>query len=71
MIDSEGAIENCTKMVYKAMIDKNKTPISLQFFVPNDWMNLQFLTYLSTYLNQKKAKKVDHVNLDIFVEEKE
>lgn len=71
MIDSEGAIENGVKLVYKAMIDKKKKPVSLQFFCPTDWMHVQFLNHLGNYLALKKAKKVSHVKLDIYVEQKE
>ena len=71
IIDSEGAIENGVKIVYKAMKDKNKTPVNLRFMCSSDWMHVQFLTYLLDYLSKKKVKKVEHVKVDIYIEQKE
>lgn len=71
VIDSEGAIENGAKVVCKAMKDKNKTPVNLRFMCTTDWMHVQFLDYLIKYLAYKKAKKVSHVSIDIYIEEKE
>lgn len=71
IIDCEGAIEHCTKIVYKAMKDKKKTPVSFRFLCTSDWMHVQFLNHMLTYLKQKKARKVEHVKLDIYIEEKE
>ncbi len=70
IVDSEGAIENAVKIIYKSMKDKNKTPVSLQFMCTSDWMHVQFLTYMADYLYKKKAKKVDHVKVDIYIEQK-
>lgn len=58
-------------MVYKAMKDKKKNPVHFQFFLSTQWMNVQFLRYLSDYLRMRKARKVNHVKIDIYVEEKE
>lgn len=71
IIDCEGAIENGAKIIYKAMKDKNKTQMNFKFLCTSDWMHVQFLNYLIMYLEQKKVKKVDHVKLDIFIEEKD
>lgn len=70
IIDSEGAIENGVKIIYKSMKDKSKTPVSLKFMCTSDWMHVQFLTYLVEYLRKKKVKKVDHVKVDIYIEQK-
>lgn len=71
LVDSEGAIEHGVKLVYKAMKDKQKTEINFRFMVTSDWMHVQFLTYLCDYLAKKKAKKVSHVKIDIYIEQKE
>lgn len=69
-MDCEGAIEQGVKIVYKAMKDKKKTPVTLSFLVTTNWMHVQFLNHLLKYLSMKKAKKVDHVKIDIYIEEK-
>ena len=71
IIDSEGAIESGVKLVHKAMKDKTKTPVTLVFLCTTDWMHVQFLTYMVDYLAKKKAKKVEHVKVDIYIEQKE
>lgn len=71
IVDSEGAIEEGVKSIHKAMCDKQKKQVNLQFFFHTQWMHYQFLEYLSTYLSAKKAKKVNHVKVDLYIEEKE
>jgi hypothetical protein len=71
IVDSEGAIETAVKIVYKAMKDKKKQEVNLQFLCTSEWMHLQFLQYLMSYLAAKKAKKVEHVKIDIYIEQKE
>jgi hypothetical protein len=69
MIDCEGAIENAVKMVYKAMKDKDKNPITFEFMCPTDFMHTQFVTQLNEYLIVwKKAKKVSHVKINTYIE---
>lgn len=53
------------------MKDKTKTPVTLVFLCTTDWMHVQFLTYMVDYLAKKKAKKVEHVKVDIYIEQKE
>jgi hypothetical protein len=69
IIDSEGAIETSVKAVYKAMKDKEKTPINFRFMCASNWMHEQFLSYLLDYLRLKKAKRATHVTIDIFIEQ--
>lgn len=71
IIDNEGAIEDAVKEIYKAMTDKKKTEVKLQYLCPSDFMHVQFLEYLAKYLGCKKAKKVNHVKIDIYIEEKD
>lgn len=71
IVDCEGAIESGVKIIYKAMKDKEKTEVNLKFMVTSDWMHVQFLTYLLDYLEKKKVKKVSHVKVDIYIEQKE
>ncbi len=69
IVDNEGAIEEAVKSIHKAMIDKKKTEVTLSFMCPSDFMHTQFLSYLAKYLGAKKAKKVTHVKVDIYIEE--
>lgn len=71
IIDNEGAIEEAVKEVYRAMIDKKKKEVQLQYLCSSDFMHVQFLEYLAKYLGIKKAKKVSHVKIDIYIEEKD
>ena len=71
IIDNEGAIEAAVKEIYKAMTDKKKTEVKLQYLCSSDFMHVQFLEYLAKYLGLKKAKKVSHVKIDIYIEEKD
>lgn len=71
IVDNEGAIEDAVKEIYKAMIDKKKTEVKLQYLCSSDFMHVQFLEYLAKYLGLKKAKKVNHVKIDIYIEEKD
>lgn len=71
IIDNEGAIEEAVKEVYKAMVDKKKTEVTLQYLCSSNFMHEQFLGYLAKYLGFKKAKKVSHVKIDIYIEEKD
>jgi hypothetical protein len=71
IVDNEGAIEDAVKEIYKAMINKNKTEVQFQYLCSSDFMHVQFLEYLSKYLGLKKAKKVNHVKIDIYIEEKD
>lgn len=69
IVDCEGAIENSVKIIHKAM--KKKEPVNLRFLVTSNWMHVQFLNHMATYLKHKKAKKVDHVKIEIFIEEED
>jgi hypothetical protein len=71
IVDCEGAIEEVSKIVYKAMIDEKKKKVNFKLLITSDWMHVQFLNYMIDYLQKKKARKVDHVNLDIYIETKE
>jgi hypothetical protein len=71
IICNEGTVEEAVKQIYKAMSNKKKTPVNLVYFCTTNFMNLMFLSHLKDYLQQRKAKKVDHVKVDIYVEEKE
>lgn len=71
IVDHEGAIEEAVKEIYKAMIDKKKTEVKLQYLCSSDFMHVQFLEYLAKYLGLKKAKKAKHVKIDIYIEEKD
>jgi hypothetical protein len=53
------------------MKDKTKTPVNLRFMCTSDWLHEQFLDYMVYYLSCKKAKKVSHVNVDIYIETQE
>jgi hypothetical protein len=71
MIDCEGAIEEGVRKIHKAMSNKEKKEVTLTFLCTSEWMHLQFLTYMAYYLGAKKAKKVGHVKVDIYIEQKE
>lgn len=71
IIDSEGAIEQGVKVIHKAMKDKEKRQVNLRFMCTSDWMHVQFLQYLISYLEMQKAKRVEHVKIDIYIEQKE
>jgi hypothetical protein len=70
IIDSEGTIEEAVKEVYKAMVNKERAEITLQYLCTTDFIHTQFLKYLAKYIGIKKPKKVTHVKIDIFIEEK-
>lgn len=69
LISSEGDIEQGVKLIYKAMVHKDKKKTSLRFLVPTQFMYAQFLHHLLFYLKARKAPKVEHVKVDIFIEE--
>lgn len=71
IIDCEGAIESAAKQVYKAMMDRKKTKVNLTYFCTTEFMHLMFLRNLAQYLQERKAKKVDHVSIDIFIDQGE
>lgn len=68
VIGCEGEIEAAAELVYLAMMDEAKA--ELNFLCTTSFMYKQTLRYLLWYLEQKKAPKVKHVNVDIFIEEK-
>jgi predicted RNA-binding protein with RPS1 domain len=69
IIDSEGAIEASVKTIYNAMKDKEKKPIEFEFMCPTGFMHTQFVNHLNEYLvTWKKAKKVSHVKINIYLE---
>lgn len=69
IVDCEGAIEASVKTIYKAMKDKNKTPIQFEFLCSTGFMHEQFIRHMNEYLLVwKKAKKVDHVKINIYIE---
>lgn len=71
IINSEGTMEESIKKVYKAMANTKKTPTRFDFFLTSEFLQKLFVTNLALYLVQKKAKKVKHVQVNIYVEQKE
>jgi len=69
VISSEGDIEQGVKAIYKAMVHKDKPKKSFRYLVPTQFLYNQFLHYLIYYLKAKKAPKVTHITVDIFIEE--
>ena len=53
--------------MYLAMMGEAKA--ELNFLCTTPFMYKQTLTYLLWYLEQKKAPKVNHVTVDIYIEE--
>ena len=69
VISSEGDIEQGVKAIYKAMVHKDKAKKSFRYLVPTQFLYNQLLHYLIYYLKAKKAPKVTHITVDIFIEE--
>ena len=68
VVGCEGEIEGAAELVYLAMMGEAKA--ELNFLCTTPFMYKQTLTYLIWYLEQKKAPKVKHVTVDIYIEEK-
>lgn len=71
LVNCEGTIEASVVLVYTAMMldPPPKDKVNLRFLCSTPFVHKIFLEFLITYLEAKKAKKVNHVVLDIFVEE--
>lgn len=67
VIGCEGEIEAAVELVYQAMLGEVKA--ELNFMCTTPFMYTQTLTYMVWYLAQKKAPKVKHVTVDIYIEE--
>jgi hypothetical protein len=67
VVGCEGEIEGAVELVYLAMMGEAKA--ELNFLCTTPFMYKQTLTYLLWYLEQKKAPKVKHVTVDIYIEE--
>lgn len=67
VIGCEGEIEAAVELVYQAMMGEAK--VQLNFLCTTSFMHAQTLRYMVWYLKQKNAPKVNHVNIDIFIEE--
>jgi hypothetical protein len=67
VIGCEGEIEGAVELVYLAMIGEIQA--ELNFLCTTKFMYTQTLTYMIWYLAQKKAPKVKHVTVDIYIEE--
>ena len=67
VVGCEGEIEGAAELVYLAMMGEDKA--ELNFLCTTPFMYKQTLTYLLWYLEQKKAPKVKHVTVDIYIEE--
>lgn len=69
VIGCEGEIEGAVELVYRAMIGTAKA--ELNFLCTTPFMYTQTLSYLIYYLAEKKAPKVKHVTVDIYINSKE
>ena len=67
VIGCEGEIEGAVELIYLAMLGDVKA--ELNFLCTTTFMYTQTLTYMICYLAQKKAPKVKHVTVDIYIEE--
>jgi hypothetical protein len=68
-IGCEGEIEGAVELVYQAML--GTVPAELNFLCTTPFMYTQTLSYLIYYLAEKKAPKVKHVTVDIYIVEKD
>lgn len=66
VIGCEGEIEGAAELVYESMMGGAKAQLS--FLCTTPFMHTQTLRYLAWYLAQKKAPKVKHVTVDIYIE---
>jgi hypothetical protein len=66
VVGCEGEIEGAVELVYLAMMGEAKA--ELNFLCTTPFIYKQTLTYLLWYLEQKKAPKVKHVTVDIYIE---
>lgn len=71
LVNCEGAIEASVLLIYNTMMldPPPREKVTLRFLCSTPFVHKTLLEFLIQYLEAKKAKKVNHVVLDIFVEE--